>query len=76
MFQGDYLKKIWNKNIYYKNRDNYIKHIIMIMKNSKKERNILLNEIYEINNTKSNELIKANIVLLKQKIKMIIMEKR
>ena len=46
----------------------------MIMKNLKKERNILLNEIYEINNTKSNELIKANIVLLKQKLKMIIME--
>ena len=65
MFQGDYLKKIWNKNIYYKNRDNYIKHIIMIMQNLKKERNILLNEIYEINNTKSNELIKAKIVLLK-----------
>ena len=74
MFQGDYLKKIWNKNIYYNNADNYIKHIIMIMKYLKKERNILLNEIYEINNTKSNELIKANIVLLKQKIKMIIME--
>ena len=37
----------------------------MIMKYLKKERNILLNEIYEINNTKSNELIKAKIVLLK-----------
>ena len=40
----------------------------MIMKNLKKERNVLLNEIYEINNTKSNQLIKASIVLLKQKI--------
>ena len=46
----------------------------MIMKYLKKERNILLNEIYEINNTKSNELLKANIVLLKQKKKMIIIE--
>ena len=46
----------------------------MIMKYLKKERNILLNKIYEINNTKSNELIKTNIVLLKQKLKMIIME--
>ena len=77
MFEA-HLEKILMKNVYYSKMG--IKHVINEYEKLKSERNVLLCELNEINTTNYEEWFKAigiilkNIVMLKQKPKMIIKE--
>ena len=57
--RGSFREDINEKYILYKNADNGIKHVINECEKLKTERNILLSELNEINNTNYEELLKA-----------------
>jgi len=57
--RGTFREDINEKYILYKNADNGIKHVINECEKLKSERNILLGEFNEINNSKYEELLKA-----------------
>ena len=80
--RGSFSEDINEKCILYKNADNGNKHVINECEKLKIERNILLGELNEINNTKYEELLKTieyhyyskYIIILKQKLKKITKE--
>jgi len=57
--RGSFREDINEKYILYKNAYNGIKHVINECEKLKTERNILLSELNEINNTNYEELLKA-----------------
>ena len=57
--RGSFREDIYEKCILCKNADNGIKHVINKCEKLKIERNILLGELNEINNTNYEELLKA-----------------
>ena len=57
--RGSFREDISEKCILCKNADNGIKHVINECEKLKIERNILLGELNEINNTKYEELLKT-----------------
>jgi len=57
--RGSFREDINEKCILYKNADNGIKHVINECEKLITERNILISELNEINNTNYEELLKA-----------------